>query len=250
MNYPFDRTGVERDAQGIARYTNLKNNVVEMLRAPVDATPNQEALVELGGRRLSYQQFWDEATRVAGGLKSAGVGRGDRVAIRLINGVDWCLAFYGVQMVGAIAVPVNTRFSETEVDYVVNDSGSKFVFQPGEALPDGEPYVLDDVKREEVSAIFYTSGTTGFPKGAMTTHENFLSNVETCFRINRMTRFDGVRNLVSVPLFHVTGCNSQFLPTIDGGGTTVIMPAFNVQDFLNAITEEQTIAEALQERWE
>src|SRR5204863_6426698 len=116
--------------------------------------------------------------RVAGGLKSAGVGRGDRVAIRLINGVDWCLAFYGVQMVGAIAVPVNTRFSETEVDYVVNDSGSKFVFQPGEALPDGEPYVLDDVKREEVSAIFYTSGTTGFPKGAMTTHENFLSNVE------------------------------------------------------------------------
>lgn len=240
MEYPFDRAGVERDAQGIARYTDLKNNVVEMLRTPVEKTPHHEALVELGGRRLSYQQFWDEAVRVAGGLKNLGIERGDRVAIRLANGVDWCLAFYGVQMLGAIAVPVNTRFSEAEVEYVVNDSGAKYIFQPEAALPDGEAFVLEDVRREEVSAIFYTSGTTGFPKGAMTTHENFLSNVETCFRINDMARYDNVRNLISVPLFHVTGCNSQFLPTIEGGGTTVIMPAFNVQEFLKAIVEERT----------
>src|SRR5262245_19949039 len=107
MEYPFDRTGVVRDGQGVARYQDLKNSIVEMLRSAVEEMPNNEALVELGGRRLSYQQFWDEAARVAGGLKKLGVERGDRVAVRLPNGVDWCLAFYGAQMVGAIAVPVN-----------------------------------------------------------------------------------------------------------------------------------------------
>ncbi len=239
MITPFDKSKVERNAEGIARYSDLKNSIVEMLRAVVDEMPHQEALVELSGRRLNYQQFWDEAARVAGGLKNLGVQRGDRVAIRLANGVDWCLAFYGAQMLGAIAVPVNTRFSDSEVEYVVNDSGSGYIFQPGEALPDGEPVVVDGIEQAEVSAIFYTSGTTGFPKGAMTTHENFLSNVETCFRINEMPKDGSVRNLVSVPLFHVTGCNSQLLPTIEGRGTVVIMPAFNVQDFLTAIVEER-----------
>ena len=240
MIYPFDRSAVERDAQGIARYTNLRNSIVDMLRDTVDKRPYQEAVVELGGRRLRYQDLWDEASQVAGGLKNEGIGRGDRVAIRLTNGVDWCLAFYGVQMLGAIAVPVNTRFSEAEVEYVVSDSGSRYVFTPGTPLPKGEPTVVDGIEKHDVSAIFYTSGTTGFPKGAMTTQENFLSNVETCFRINSNMPKDGsVRNLVSVPLFHVTGCNSQFLPTIEGSGTTVIMPAFEVQAFLKAIIEER-----------
>ena len=64
----------------------------------------------------------------------------------------------------------------------------------------------------DVAAIFYTSGTTGFPKGAMTTHEGFLSNIETCHRVAASPRDGSVRSLVSVPLFHVTGCNSQLLP--------------------------------------
>ena len=241
MIRPFDMSAIERDEQDIARYKNLRNSIVEMLRDTVERSPQHEAVVEIGARRLTYQELWDQAARVAGGLKREGVGRGDRVAIRLANGVDWCLAFYGIQMLGAIAVPVNTRFSESEVEYVVSDSGSRYIFEPGNPLPDGDPAVLDDIMNGEVSAIFYTSGTTGFPKGAMTTHENFLSNVETCFRINSNMPKDGsVRNLVSVPLFHVTGCNSQFLPTIEGGGTTVIMPAFEVQAFLRAIVEERT----------
>ena len=241
MIKPFDMSDIERDPQGIARYTKLRDSIVEMLRDTVERSPLHEAVVEVGARRLTYQDLWEKAARVAGGLKQEGVGRGDRVAIRLANGVDWCLAFYGIQMLGAIAVPVNTRFSESEVEYIVTDSGSRFVFEPGKPLPDGDPSVLDHIDMGEVSAIFYTSGTTGFPKGAMTTHENFLSNVETCFRINSNMPKDGsVRNLVSVPLFHVTGCNSQFLPTIEGGGTTVIMPAFEVQAFLRAIVEERT----------
>ena len=80
-------------------------------------------------------------------------------------------------------MPVNTRFTESEVEYVVTDSGARTSFEPGAPLPDGEPVVVDDLGHDDLAAIFYTSGTTGFPKGAMTTHENFLSNSETCRRV-------------------------------------------------------------------
>jgi acyl-CoA synthetase (AMP-forming)/AMP-acid ligase II len=98
---------------------------------------------------------------------------------------------------------------------------------------------VEGLQPDDLAAIFYTSGTTGFPKGAMTTHANFLANTETCRRVLCLPGRQAVRNLVSVPLFHVTGCNSQLLVTTEMGGTTVIMPAFEVQAFLRAIGEEQ-----------
>ena len=239
MIRPFDYSGISRDANGISHYVERPDSLVAMLRLTVEKSPDHEAIVELGGERINYRQLWDRAARVAGGLKENGIERGDRVAIRLGNGLDWCLAFFGAEMAGAIAVPVNTRFSESEVEYVVTDSGSRFSFLPGEKLPDGEPFVVDDLKRSDVAAIFYTSGTTGFPKGAMTTHENFLSNTETCRRVVKLPDDGSVRNLVSVPLFHVTGCNSQLLPTCESGDALVIMPAFEVQAFLRAIRDER-----------
>src|SRR5262249_13798143 len=155
------------------------------------------------------------------------------------NSLDWCLAFFGIQLAGAIAVPVNTRFSEPEAEYVITDSGSKLVCRPESPLPRGPRIAVEDLSAEDVAAIFYTSGTTGFPKGAMITHEGFLSNVENCRRVMPLP-FDGsVRTLVSVPLFHVTGCNCQLLPACAGAGTTVIMPSFNVQTFLTLINEER-----------
>lgn len=236
---PFDEEGVERGVDGRLRYTTLPPSLVAMIRSTVDRCGGQEALVELGGERLSYHGWWARASRVAGGLRACGVQRADRVALHLSNGNAWAVGFLGIQLAGAVAVPVNTRFSEAEVDYVVSDSGSRVVLRDGEPLPDGDPIVVDDQQPDDLAAIFYTSGTTGFPKGAMTSHENFLANCETCRRI---MRFDGdlrVRNLVSVPLFHVTGCNSQLLVTAMLGGTTVIMPTFDVQSFLHAAEQEQ-----------
>src|SRR5262247_3948164 len=146
MIRPFDYSGITRDSSGIAHYDDRPGSLVEMLRATVESSPDHEAIVELGGERINYRQLWDRSARVAGGLKENGIERGDRVAIRLGNGLDWCLAFFGAQMAGTIAVPVNTRFSESEVEYVVSDSGSRFSFLPGEKLPDGEPFVVDDLK--------------------------------------------------------------------------------------------------------
>jgi acyl-CoA synthetase (AMP-forming)/AMP-acid ligase II len=239
MIRPFDNSAITRGADGIARYDGRPASLVDMLRVTVERTPDKEAIVELGGGRITYRELWDRSARVAGGLKASRLGRGDRAAIRLTNGLDWCLAFFGIQMAGGIAVPVNTRFSESEVDYVITDSGSRYTFLPGEPLPDGPPSAAEGLAPADVAAIFYTSGTTGFPKGAMTTHENFLSNTETCRRVVSLPMDGSVRNLVSVPLFHVTGCNSQLLPTVEGGDTLVIMPAFEVQAFLRAIREER-----------
>jgi long-chain acyl-CoA synthetase len=237
---PFDTSGIERDADGVAHYTGRPDSLLDVLRTSVDRSPDATAIVEIGGPSLTYAELWERAARVAGGLRERGIGQGDRVANRLGNGVDWVLAFWGGLMAGAVVVPVNTRFSESEVAYVVEDSGSGFVFEPGDALPDGEPFVIDGLGPDDLAAIFYTSGTTGFPKGAMTTHENFTANSETAVRVQHLDRADGasVKTLVSVPLFHVTGCNSQLLPVLELGGTVEILTSpLDLEGFLAAVGE-------------
>ncbi|MDQ1704016.1 MAG: long-chain acyl-CoA synthetase, partial [Frankiaceae bacterium] len=236
---PFDLSGVVRGTDGVKRFEDLPASLVETLRRAVESTPQAEAFVELDGPRLTYRQLWDSAARVAGGLRADGIGRGDRVAVRHGNGLDWVLSFLGTLLAGGVAVPVNTRFTDPEVDYVVGDSGASLVLSPGSPLPDGVPYADESLAPEDLGAIFYTSGTTGFPKGAMTTHANFTTNIENVVRVRGLR--DGaepMRNLVSVPLFHVTGCNSQLLPTLAESGCTIVMPTFEVNRFLRAIVEE------------
>ncbi len=164
---PWDMSDVDRDSEGILRYTNLPESLVAMLRSTVDRVPDGEALVELGGERVSYRELWDRSARVAGGLRAApgwSGATGWPSTSRTRN--DWAYAFFGVQMAGAVAVPVNTLFSETEVEYVVTDSGRPLRIRNWRtAAAEGEPHVVDDLGHKDLAAIFYTSGTTGFPKG-------------------------------------------------------------------------------------
>ena len=139
---PFDTSGIARGPDGIARYLDRPRSLVEMLRKTVERSPDHEAIVELGGERITYRQLWERSTRVAGALRALGIQHGDRVANRHANGLDWVLGFFGGLMAGAVVVPVNTRFAEPEVDYVVKDSGARFVLAPGEPLPDGSPFAL------------------------------------------------------------------------------------------------------------
>ena len=237
---PFDMSGIERGPDGIARYADRPASLIELLRTSVERSPQATAIVEVDGPSLTYRELWDGAARVAGGLRADGVGRGDRVAIRLPNGADWVLAFWGALMAGAVVVPVNMRFKDAEVNYVVDDSGSRFVFTAGSALPDGEPHVADDLEPDDLAAIFYTSGTTGFPKGAMTSHANFLANSETANRVIAIDRDMGsdLRTLVSVPLFHVTGCNSQLIPVLELGGIVEIMRAPDIGRLLEVVARD------------
>ncbi len=238
---PFDERGVERGADGIARYRDRPASLVHMLRASAERDPDAQSVAEVGGERVTFGQLWDRAARVAGGLRAAGLQRGDRAAIRLPNGLDWVLAFWGAQLAGVVAVPVNTRFTEPEVEYVVSDSGSEHVFEPGAPLPDGEPVVVEDLTPEDLAAIFYTSGTTGFPKGAMTSHANFLANTENAFRCIGVDKSEGpsLATLINVPLFHVTGCNSQLLVANELGARVFILSnPLDLEGFLRTVSEE------------
>ena len=136
----------------------------------VERDPDGEAVVELDGPRVTYRELWDAAARVAGGLRAAGVGRGDRVAIRLRQRRDWVLAFLGTLMAGGVAVPVNTRFTEPEVAYVVDDCGASVVLEPGRAAARTASRSSRTASSRTTSRRSSTRpARPGFPKGAMTT---------------------------------------------------------------------------------
>ena len=237
---PFATDGVSVDAAGVRHYEGLPATLIDLLRDRVAAHPDREAVVELGGERLTYQQLWDRAARVAGGLVAAGVERGDRVAVRYPPGLQWVLAFWGTIMAGGIVVAVNTRSAQPEVEFVLADSGARVDLDADSALPEGDPFVIDGLGARDVAAFFYTSGTTGKPKGVPTTHEAFIANCENMIRAIGLSRdLPELRTLISVPLFHVTGCNSQLLTVLHAGGSAVIMPALSVPGLVSALADEK-----------
>jgi len=238
---PFATTGVSRDPSGTPRYDELPDTLLDMLAGHVDRRPDSEAVVELGGGRFTYRQLWDRAARVAGGLRADGVKPGERVAVRYPAGIDWVLAFWGTVMAGGVAVAVNTRSVQPEVEFVLGDSGAHVDLAADTPLPDGRPYVTEQLGRTDIAALFYTSGTTGHPKGVPTTHEAFLTNTENSVRCLGLPRDlgEGMRTLISVPLFHVTGCNSQLLAATRVGGASVIMPALNLDELIATLPRER-----------
>jgi acyl-CoA synthetase (AMP-forming)/AMP-acid ligase II len=239
---PFDRSGTVLGDDGITRYTGLPTSLVKMLQDRAAACPDTDAVIELDGPTLTYRELMERSARFAGGLRARGIGDGDRVAILLPSGVDWVLAFLGTMMAGAIPVPVNTRLSPGEVDQVVGDAQATLRMEPGAPLPDADPVVPAQPAHRDIATIFYTSGTTGEPKGAMQTHEGLLTNAENAARSFPLDRELGpgeLRTLIAIPLFHVTGCHTQLLTTLYLGGTSVIMPVLDVGRLLQVIGDER-----------
>lgn len=237
---PFSREGIQNGEKG-PQYSELPTSLVALLKSKVDATPDVEAVAEIGGERLTYHQLWDRASRVAGGLRARGIVKGDRVAVRYPAGTDWVLAFWGTLMAGAIAVATNTRSSESEVEFMLKDAGVTLDLAADSELPDGAPHVEEGIAGDDTAAFFYTSGTTGHPKAVPTTHTAFLTNtVNVSHTIGIPAGAGaGMRTLISVPLFHVTGCNTQLLVAVYVGGTSIILPAFNQSKLLDALQAEQ-----------
>ena len=232
---PFDETGIVRRGDGVLAYVATDQSLVAMLDRVRREHGGRDAVVEPGGERLTYAGLWDRARAVAGGLRAKGVQRGDRVAISLLNGVGWVTAFFGTVLAGGVVVPINFRLAPDEVDFILGDSGATVHLAAPQDIPVGPAWHVTDVDRTELAAIFYTSGTTGRPKGAMTTHGNMTSINETSRRINRYRADEDLRSLLSVPLFHVTGCNAQLMPIMSLGGCTIALPRFDVPSYLDAV---------------
>lgn len=237
---PFPQVRVRRDSDGVLRYADLPASLVAVLEQHAGTSPDAEAVVELGGPRLTYADLWRQASRVAGGLRAAGVGRGDRVAVRYAAGADWVVAFVGTMMAGGIAVLPNIRSLPDEMNKLLEDAGVVVDLAVGTPLPEGDPYIDPALGPTDPAAMFFTSGTTGRPKGVPTTQEAFLTsarNMLCCMGIPAQ-EWLGLRTLISVPLFHVTGCCAQLVTVLLAGGTSVIMPALDRAGIVAALRDE------------
>ncbi|MFI5777844.1 class I adenylate-forming enzyme family protein [Nocardia sp. NPDC051570] len=227
--HPTEFAPLARGADGVLRYGNLNPALTELLDVQVHAFSGREAVVEIGGPRLTYRQLWHSASRIAGGLQEHGIGYGDRVAVHMPVGVRWVQAFLGALLSGAVPVLVHDGLPEDVASRVISDSCADFVLggRVGE-LPDAAAFIDDGASLGELALLCYTSGAvaqgdSAGPKGVELTNENLLSAVRSMAGALDLPT-DGLRNLVLLPLAHASGCVDQLLPTFAVGGTVVLTP--------------------------
>ncbi|MFD6351319.1 class I adenylate-forming enzyme family protein [Nocardia tengchongensis] len=236
VEYPHTRNGwcdnpLARAADGILRYGNLTPALTELLDIQVHNFAGREAVVEIGGPRLTYRELWYSASRIAGGLQEHGIGYGDRVAVRMPVGVRWVQAFLGALLSGAVPVLVHDGLPDALADRVIHDASADFVLDGGgraagfgEALPDAAAFIDDGASLGELALLSYTSpGPDTAPRGVELTNENLLSAIRSVVGALDLPT-DGLRNLVLLPLAHASGCVDQLLPTFAVGGTVVLTP--------------------------
>jgi len=228
-----------------------------------ELTPDRVA-VDQGGHRLTYAELEDRSARCADALGSSGIGPGDRVAALLDNGHEYVEVLFGCARLGAILVPLSTRLAPPELEFMAADSGATaLVYGEGHAeavaafrpktgvkaslvVGAGEDPSYEEALAaaapsrpphpcgwDDVLAIFYTSGTTGRPKGAMLTHGNhFWTNLNMVLALD-LTQDE--RSLVVLPMFHVGGWNVNTLAVWWKGGTVVLESGFDAGRVLGAV---------------
>ncbi|WP_106850293.1 long-chain fatty acid--CoA ligase [Blastococcus sp. Marseille-P5729] len=242
--------------------------------------PNRIAL-QYGDREITYAELNERSNRLADALAERGVERGDRVCILSTNSAQFLEAMFAVAKLGAIFVPINFRLAGPEIAYVLGNARPKVLFYSGnmqpsvdaalkqdeveqpkliaieaDVLPDnaesfeevvasGAPENNErDVEKSDVAMIMYTSGTTGFPKGAMLTHGNIEAN-----NVNIMAMADGISKydttVTPAPLFHIGGLAVHTLPLLFLGGKTVVLPAFDPAGTLKAMADTKTTVQFL-----
>ncbi|MRH91120.1 AMP-binding protein [Nocardia sp. SYP-A9097] len=236
VEYPHSRNAwcdnpVARGADGVLRYGNLTPALTELLDIQVHTFAAREAVVEIGGPRLTYRELWYSASRIAGGLQEHGIGYGDRVAVRLPVGARWVQAFLGALLSGAVPVLVHDGLPDVVADRVIRDSAADYILDGGgsaanyrAALPDGAAFIDDGASLGELALLCYTSpGSEIGPRGVELTNENLLSAIRSVVGALELPS-EGLRNLVLLPLAHASGCVDQLLPTFAVGGTVVLAP--------------------------
>jgi long-chain acyl-CoA synthetase len=219
--------------------------------------------------RYTYEVFDQETDRMAWGLGKLGITRGERVALLHPNHTDFILAYMAIIKAGAVAVPVNTTYTGREVGYILNDSGSRMVittaaFKPlvegvRPSVPSleriimkaaGEP-LAQSLEREcgalkadlpeggtadDIAFIFYTSGTTGSPKGVMLTHRNLV------FGGGNTAQSYGLREtdvtVACLPLVHIFANASPVFGSLNSGGCVVVMERFQTELVMEAMEQE------------
>lgn len=245
-------------------------NLTQFIHRNLQQRPQQQAVC-YKGQSWTYAEFANRVSRLASALQQQGMSEGDRVAMMSLNSARYIEYIMAVPWGGGVLNPVNIRWSAEEIAYSLEDSGTRILlvddaFAPlvnevrrrapvletiiytgdGDA-PDGtvdyesllenaEP--IEDVRRngEDLLGVFYTGGTTGFPKGVMLSHSNVvLSGIS----LSVMTRLPpDLRYLHAAPMFHLADLAMCILVFM-AGGTHIVVPMFDAELVMRTIESEQ-----------
>jgi fatty-acyl-CoA synthase len=247
-------------------------------RVVAEHDDNEALVERATGRRWTYAEFSSDVDALARGLMAADIAKGDRVGIWAPNCAEWTLAQYAAAKVGAILVNINPSYRTHELAYVLNQSGTRLLLSASSFKTSDYRAMVEDVRAEcaglqrvvfvdtedwdelvvggeDVSAedlrgrsetldpndpinIQYTSGTTGFPKGATLSHRNILNNGYFTTELINFTERD--RLCIPVPFYHCFGMVMANLGCTTHGATMVIPgPGFDPEPTLRAVQDER-----------
>lgn len=250
-------------------------DITTIFQQVVERYPHHTALV-FEDRRWTYAQWYGRVSRFAQALSDLGVRPGDRVAFYLSTSEHSVTTYFACQLLGAVAVPLNFRLSPGEVAYILQDSGARILVYgrylaentvkvqervrsvhdyiscsyDEETVPDGhhhfealaeqtvdrgEPRAVPS--RDQLSALVYTSGTTGRPKGVMHSHSNDVAIAMNCVMEYSLSHRDVALHIA--PLYHVGGMQAFFIPHMMVGGTNVVLGRYEVLRTLETIQREK-----------
>jgi acyl-CoA synthetase (AMP-forming)/AMP-acid ligase II len=233
-----------------------------------------------GDERFSFNKTYFDACRVAHLLIARGIKKGDRVAVAMRNRPEWVVVYMGALMAGAIVVPMNSWWTGPELDFGLRDCDAKFVFldrsrrrrlqETGNDTPcisaggfeerdndltrliaeyPPEPLPFDHMLPDDDASIMYTSGSTGQPKGAVSTHRAIITTLMAWVLSGVATQiYQGIFGqeakqqpavLATLPLFHVTGCHGQLLCSIILARKLVLMRSWIPEQAAQLIEQEK-----------
>ena len=232
-------------------FTNLGDLIVR------DRDLTKTAVVDLGGeeapREFIYAELDAMADGVARALSKRGLVRGNRIAILSANRVEFLAAYFGIMRAGLVAVPVNFKFPQEAIHFIIRDAGAKLVFcdsQRREDCPpelpaivfgaegdDGfdrflDPEAFNTVRPDpdEPAMFLYTSGSTGTPKGVVLSHKSHIWVVQT----RLAPGLDRHRYLIAAPLYHMNALALAKLACA-AHATIVLLPQFTARAYIDAI---------------
>lgn len=242
----------------------------EMLERSAQRYPDKIAIV-FKDRHVKYKELNRDANKLGRALNALGVGKNDKVGILMPNCPEFVVGVFAALKAGAVSVALNAILSGRELTYVINDSNAKAIIAapPYDDLlamlrpqipqvkhiitlneePEAEGLLSysalmephDDsnlkpaVSLEDMASIYYTSGTTGLPKGAMLTHVNILSSTVAIGKAVTASRKDVP--LTCVPLFHTLAMTACIMVPIFGGMTNVLLENFLPQPVLQGFSD-------------
>lgn len=244
-------------------------NTAELLNIAASICPDRTALV-FEDARYTFSQLNERANRIANALLSLGVQNDDRIAVLQVNCHQNVEIYFATAKIGAIYVPLNFRSKQEELVFLLNNSGSKYLFLGSrycdmvnevksklasvlhmitidkecqdfiyyENILSSGPSeeVFSEVNTNDITILMYTSGTTGFPKGVMLSHESFTAYVLENI-IPAQTDVEE-KNILTVPLYHIAGIQAM-MAAIYGGRTLIMQRQFEAREWMALVMREK-----------